>query len=203
MKPATDSATHSVDCGRVALAGLLFAALPAAHAEMSVEALAMLGQNPDVNYPAFAAGDERVASVGDIRFNAFLSPAKPGHGIWGAGVLTQLPTHSNAELGNKNWGLGPTFVVQHMEKGDPWVYGALADNIGSLGSDKQGGSYNNGLMQPFVNDDIPAVFYLASAPILTVNSKADSGQQWTVSLVGGIGKISHLGKLPVKTQLSA
>jgi hypothetical protein len=44
--------------------------------------------------------------------------------------------------------------------------------------------------------------YLTSAPILTVNWKADSGQQWTVPLGGGVGKIFHLGKLPVNTQIA-
>ncbi|MGE5668001.1 MAG: hypothetical protein ACM338_07385, partial [Betaproteobacteria bacterium] len=46
-------------------------------------------------------------------------------------------------------------------------------------------------------------FYLTSAPILTVNWKANGGQQWTVPLGGGVGKIFHLGKLPVNSQVSA
>ena len=44
---------------------------------------------------------------------------------------------------------------------------------------------------------------LTGAPVLTVNWKAASGQQWTVPLGGGIGKIFHLGRLPVNAQLSA
>ena len=89
--------------------------------------------------------------VGDTVFTAFLSPANPGHWIWGAGPVVQIPTNSSSELGNKNWGLGPSFVVLHLEHGDPWVYGVLVNNIWSLTSNKQGGSYNNGLIQPFVN----------------------------------------------------
>ena len=46
-------------------------------------------------------------------------------------------------------------------------------------------------------------FYLTSAPIATVAWKAESGQKWTVPVGGGVGKIFHLGKLPVNTQLSA
>ena len=45
---------------------------------------------------------------------AFLSPANPGEWIWGAGPVLQIPTNSNAELGNKNWGLGASFVVLHI-----------------------------------------------------------------------------------------
>jgi hypothetical protein len=152
--------------------------------------------------PALSPSTERENGLGDIQFNAFLSPANPGEWIWGAGLITQLPTNSNG-LGNKNWGLGPTFVILHLDKGSPWVYGALANNLWSLSSDKEGGSYNNGLIQPFVNYNFPAGFYLTSAPIATVNWNAASGQKWTVPLGGGVGKILHLGKLPVNTQLSA
>ena len=89
--------------------------------------------------------------------------------------LRRFPTNSSEELGNKNWGLGPTAVVLHLEHGNPWVYGVLINNIWSLTSDKQGGSYNNGLIQPFVNYNFPEGFYLTSAPILTVELE---GEQW-------------------------
>jgi hypothetical protein len=158
---------------------------------------------PVISNPSLYPGDDRTNGVGDTVFTAFLSPAVPGHWIWGAGPIVQLPTNSNSELGNKNWGLGPSAVVLHLEKGDPWVYGVLANNIWSLSSNQQGGSYNNGLIQPFVNYNFEGGFYLTSAPIATVNWKADSSQRWTVPLGGGVGKIFHLGKLPVNTQISA
>ena len=158
---------------------------------------------PVISMPALTPNGDRENGLGDIQATAFLSPANPGDWIWGAGVVTQLPTNSDPKLGNDNWGLGPTFVVLHLAKGSPWVYGALFNNIWSLSSDKQGGAYNNGLIQPFVNYNFPAGFYLTSAPVATVNWKADSGQKWTVPLGGGIGKIFHLGKLPVNTQFSA
>ena len=158
---------------------------------------------PVISNPAFSSTTERVNGVGDIQFNAFLSPAKPGEWIWGAGVITQLPTNSDSELGNKNWGLGPTFVVLHLDKGNPWVYGALVNNVWSLSSNKQGGSYNNGLVQPFVNYNFEGGAYLTSSPVVTVNWKAENSQQWTVPLGGGVGKIFHFGPLPVNMQLSA
>jgi len=148
-------------------------------------------------------GDDVADSGFDFdAFTGFLSPAQPDGLIWGAGPVFQLPTDTN-ELGNKNWGLGPSLVVLHLEKGSPWVTGVLVNNIWSLTSNKQGGSYSNGLIQPFVNYNFEGGFYLTSAPIATVAWKADSGQKWTVPLGGGVGKIFHLGKLPVNTQLSA
>jgi hypothetical protein len=157
---------------------------------------------PLIWMPALGPGDDRTNGIGDLQLSAFLSPANPGHWIWGIGAIVQMPTNSNAELGNKNWGLGPTFVVLHLDKGDPWVYGVLINNIWSLTSDKQGGAYNNGLIQPFLNYNFDGGLYLTSGPILTVDWKADSSQRWTVPLGGGVGKIFHLGKLPVNTQIS-
>jgi hypothetical protein len=158
---------------------------------------------PVIRQPDLSPTIDSTTGFGDTVFTAFLSPAQPHGLIWGMGPVLQIPTNSSAELGNKNWGLGPSFVVLRLEKGNPWVYGVLANNIWSLSSSKQGGAYNNGLIQPFVNYNFPAGFYLTSAPIATVNWKADSGQQWTVPLGGGVGKIFHLGKLPVNAQLSA
>ena len=131
---------------------------------------------PVISMPSLAPGDDRTNGIGDIQLTAFLSPANPGAWIWGAGPIFQLPTNSNSELGNKNWGIGPSFVVLHLEKGSPWVYGVLMNNVWSVSGDKQGGSYSNGLIQPFVNYNFPDGFYLTSAPIATVAWKADSGQ---------------------------
>ena len=160
---------------------------------------------PLIWQPGFAAGQGTEFGLGDIQLSAFLSPSKPtAEGIiWGAGAIVQMPTNTDARLGNKNWGLGPTAVVLRIKHGDPWVYGVLANNVWSLSSDERGGAYSNGLLQPFVNYNFKEGFYLTSAPIMTVNWKADSGQQWTVPLGGGVGKIFHLGRLPVNTQLSA
>jgi hypothetical protein len=158
---------------------------------------------PVVWQPALSPTIDSSNGIGDTVFTAFLSPAQPHGLIWGVGPVLQLPTNSSAELGNKNWGLGPSVVVLKLEKGNPWVYGVLANNIWSLSSSKQGGAYNNGLIQPFVNYNFEGGFYLVSGPILTVDWKAASGQQWTVPLGGGIGKIFHLGKLPVNTTLQA
>jgi hypothetical protein len=160
---------------------------------------------PVISMPELAPGIGSLNGIGDVQFSTLLSPANPGHWIWGAGPIFELPTNSNAELGNKNWGLGPEFVMVHMEHGDPWVYGAIVNNIWSLGSNKQGGSYNNALIQPFVNYNIPGGdgLYIVSGPIWTLSWNASAGNQWTVPLGGGVGKIFHFGKLPVNMALHA
>jgi hypothetical protein len=74
---------------------------------------------PFISMPALSPNDSRTNGMGDAQFTAFLSPANPGHWIWGAGGIVQMPTHSDSELGNDNWGLGPSFVLLHLEKGNP------------------------------------------------------------------------------------
>ena len=160
---------------------------------------------PVIHMPTLGPEIGSKDGTGDTVFTAFLSPANPGHWIWGAGPVVQIPTNSSSELGNKNWGLGPSAVVLHLDHDDPWVYGVLVNNIWSVSSDKTGGAFNNGLIQPFVNYNFKEHegLYLTSSPILTVDWKAEHGQQWTVPIGGGIGKIFHFGKLPVNASLAA
>jgi hypothetical protein len=158
---------------------------------------------PLVWNPSLGPGIDGKNGLGDIQFSAFLSPANPGNWIWGIGPIAQLPTNSDSQLGNRNWGLGPTAVVLHLEKGSPWVYGVLVNNVWSLTSDQQGGAYNNGLIQPFLNYNFAGGAYLTTSPILTVDWKAESSQRWTVPIGGGVGKIFHFGRLPVNTQIGA
>ncbi len=155
---------------------------------------------PIISQPGLAPGQERVNGLGDIQFTGFLSPAVPKGGvIWGAGPIFQLPTHTDNALGNDRWGLGPSVVILHVEKGDPWLYGFLVNNVWSVGGSSSSPAYNNFLLQPFLNYNFSGGFYLTSSPIITSNWKSDG---WTVPLGGGVGKIFHLGRLPVNTQLS-
>ena len=158
---------------------------------------------PVIWMPSLGPDTPAKNGFGDIEFTAFLSPANPGEWIWGVGPIVQLPTDSGSEFGNRNWGLGPSGVVLHLKHGDPWVYGVLVNNVWSVSGNRQGGSYSNGLIQPFVNYNFEGGLYLTSSPILTVEWDAPSSQRWTVPLGGGVGKIFHLDKLPVNTQISA
>jgi len=158
---------------------------------------------PLISQPELTPMDDSTFGLGDTQFSAFLSPANASGWIWGVGAVVQAPTHTDSALGNNNWGAGPTAVALHLEAGSPWVYGALVNNIWSLDNSDQP-SYNNGLIQPFLNYNFKGGSYLTSAPIITANWDAhDNGDTWTVPVGGGVGKIFHFGRLPVNTQISA
>ena len=153
--------------------------------------------------PALYPGQGSTFGLSDIQFSALLSPAVPKGVIWGVGGITQLPTNTSDVLGNDRWGLGPTAVVLKITPGSPWVYGALANNVWSVTHSNSSPPINQMLVQPFLNYNFKGGAYLTTSPIITANWQADSGNTWTVPLGGGVGKIFHLGKLPVNTQVSA
>jgi hypothetical protein len=59
-------------------------------------------------------------------------------------------------------------------------------------------------MQPFVNYNSTGGLYYCFSPVITADWKASGGNQWTVPLGGGVGKIFKIGgKLPLNLQAQA
>ena len=57
--------------------------------------------------------------------------------------------------------------------------------------------------QPFVNYNMKDGWYLSSSPTITSNWSAESSQQWTIPIGGGVGRVFHIGKQPVNASLRA
>jgi len=160
---------------------------------------------PLISQPATMPDQDREFGLGDIQFSAFFSPKKPTSNgwIWGAGPIAQLDTATDDRLGQGKWGLGPSAVA--LKSDGPWVYGALVNNIWSVAGDDDRADVNNMLIQPFINYNFPKHpgRYLTTAPIITANWEADSGNRWVVPIGLGIGQITKFGKQPVNLQASA
>jgi len=138
--------------------------------------------------------------LGDTTFTAFLSPQKPGKIIWGVGPVLLIPTATDDVLGADKWGAGPSVVVLTMH--GHWVIGSLFSNVWSFaGSGDQ--DVNLFTWQYFINYNLADGWYLTSAPIITANWEAPSGEEWTVPFGGGVGKIFKIGKQPMNAQASA
>ncbi len=58
-------------------------------------------------------------------------------------------------------------------------------------------------LQYFINYNMEGGWYLSSAPVITSNWEADSGDQWTVPFGGGVGRVFKIGKQPVNAKLAA
>ncbi|HUO52178.1 MAG TPA: hypothetical protein VMT93_06655 [Gemmatimonadaceae bacterium] len=143
------------------------------------------------------------AGMGDINLSLFLSPAKPGKVIWGAGAAFGLPTRTYPLLGSALWSAGPSIVVLTMP--GHFVLGLLAQNTWSFAGPSDQPSINYFYSQVFINYNIGKTgWYLLTQPIITADWTQPSNNQWTVPLGGGVGYIHRFGKLPpLNLQLSA
>lgn len=155
---------------------------------------------PVIYQPSMGPGMDSEFGLGDIQYQAFFSPAKPGKLIWGVGPVFQFPTATDDVLGADKWCIGGGAVALKSE--GPWVYGALANNIWSVGGSGPA-DVNQMLIQPFVNYNMDDGWYISTAPILTANWEANSSNRWTIPIGAGVGKITRLGKLPLNIQLAA
>ena len=153
---------------------------------------------PIITQPSFTGGSS-TTGLGNLTMTAFLSPRSPGAVIWGVGPVASFPTATSPLLGSQStWGLGPSVVVLTMP--GPWVLGIIANQIWSVA----GASASTFLLQYFVNFNFgQSGWYLTSAPILTADWNAASGQQWVVPFGAGGGKLFRLGKVPFNCNVSA
>jgi hypothetical protein len=150
---------------------------------------------PVIQVPDLAPGVDGTSGVGDVQLSLFLSPAKAGPVIWGAGPAVSFPTASQEILGTKKVSAGPTVVVLRSQ--GHWLFGTLVQNLFSVAGPTARPDVNQMLMQPFVNYNLRHGWYLTSSPIITANWEVNSNQRWVVPVGGGFGKIVHFGKLPV------
>ena len=73
---------------------------------------------------------QRTNGMGDTVTSVFLSPARSGKLIWGAGPVLLVPTATNNALGTEKFGLGPS-VVALVQPGR-WTTGVLWNQIWSV-----------------------------------------------------------------------
>jgi hypothetical protein len=150
---------------------------------------------PVIQVPDLAPGVDGTAGVGDVQLSLFLSPAKAGAVIWGAGPVISFPTASQEILGTKKVSVGPTVVVLRSQ--GHWLFGTLVQNLFSVAGPAARPDVNQMLLQPFANYNLRHGWYLTSSPIITANWEVIPNQRWVVPVGGGVGKIVHFGKLPV------
>ena len=142
-----------------------------------------------------------INGIGDITQSLFLSPSHPGALIWGVGLVYTIPSASDAILGTGKTLAGPT-VVALVTPGH-WVIGALVNNQWSVAGDPNRKNVNTFLAQPFVNYNMVGGWFLTYSPIITADWTAPSGQQWTVPVGGGFGRVFKIEGQAYNASISA
>ncbi|MGD8414249.1 MAG: neuromedin U, partial [Candidatus Latescibacterota bacterium] len=126
----------------------------------------------------------------------FLSPAEAANPTWGVGAAMYLPTASNPEvLGTGQFSLGPTGVVFYSR--GKFTLGGVANNVWSIAGDSDRSDVNLLYIQYFVNYNLGNGWAVGTAPIVTANWMADSGEEWSVPWGAQVSKVTHFGTRPV------
>ena len=141
-----------------------------------------------------------VFGLGDITYQGFFSPKKPGKFIWGLGPQLGMPTGMD-RLTSNQWTAGPAAVGLVMP--GQWVVGLLVSNVWNIGGGYDNAPDVNALTaQYFINYNMKGGWYLSSAPTITANWEADNDDTWTVPFGGGVGRVFKIGKQPVNMKLA-
>lgn len=139
--------------------------------------------------------------LGNIQYQGFISPASPGKVIWGAGPVFELPTNTNEAVGTDTWSAGPAALLLTMPGN--WVLGLLVQNLWDFAKDSGESDINKAVVQPIINYNFSDGWYVSATTTMTADWEADSGEEWTVPLGGGVGRLVRFSKFPVDFKLMA
>src|SRR5277367_3264667 len=150
---------------------------------------------PIVWQPNVGQNSQGWFGFGDMNPTFFFSPAKPHKLIWGVGPTFVIPTATADQLGQGKLSMGPGVVL--LTTPGHWVIGTLINNVWSVAGPHERPVVNQMLLQWFVNYNMKKGWYLVTSPIVTADWRASSGNQWTVPMGGGVGRIMKIGFQPV------
>ena len=135
-----------------------------------------------------------VFGLGDIIHASLLTPAKKTNYIWGAGLMLSIPTATDGRLGSGKWAIGP--AVRLTYRSEPWSLSALAGNRWSFAGDADRAEVNQLMIRGLIRRHLPNNWFFVSAPIITSNWNAISGERWLVPVGGGFGKVFDINSRP-------
>ena len=128
----------------------------------------------------------KVFGLGDLTDAVVLSPNNSRSFQWGVGLAVGVPTATDPVLGSGKWQLGPAFRLSWVT--DLWRVGVLAADRWSVAGDPDRAETHQLLARGLIRRRLGERWFFISAPIITANWNAPSGQRWLVPLGGGVGR---------------
>lgn len=110
--------------------------------------------------------------LGDTVQSLFLTPAKAGVLVWGAGGVLLVPTATDSLLGGGKWGVGPTGVV--LKQMGPWTVGGLVNHIWSFAGDGGRNDISATFLNPFFSHTSKSAFTYGASADITYDWNSDS-----------------------------
>jgi hypothetical protein len=81
------------------------------------------------------------------------------------------------------------------------VVGGVASQLWRIAGSTDTDPINSFFVQPFINYNLKRGWAISTAPAITANWDAESGQVWTVPLGLGVSKVTSIGKQPMSVAL--
>jgi len=144
---------------------------------------------------------DRTTGLGDYTGTYWLSPPSGGNLTWGLGATVLFPTATKPAFGADKWGAGPSGVVVWTP--GSWVTAIVLSNTWSFAGNEERADVNQLYSQLVANLNLGSGWYVTSAPVITANWNAESGDRWTVPLGGGAGRSFRIGSLPNDLRVQA
>lgn len=127
------------------------------------------------------------AGLGSTTASAFFSPVESKKFIWGFGPAFLVPTTTNAFLGSKKFGVGPTALILKQTHG--LTFGALANQLWSIGGDVNSPAVNQLFLQPFLTYNWKSGAGLGGNAEITQNWNAGTTTAFINPTLSGVTKL--------------
>jgi hypothetical protein len=139
-----------------------------------------------------------VFGLTDLTDAVLYKPNQEGKFQWAVGIGLGIPIATDDRLGSGKWLAGPAAQFNYVD--GPWRLGIIMANRWSFAGDSDRADVNQFLARGLVRYQLNEKWFFVSAPIITANWDAASGQKWMVPLGGGFGRSVSFGK--TKSNLS-
>ena len=143
----------------------------------------------------------RSTAFGDTALMQLVSPGSNLVGDWllGFGPTWVFPTAGSDFTGQDQYQVGPAALVGYLS--EKWIVGGLFQNWWSFaGSDKRPNVAQMNF-QPFASYFLADGWSVGYSGNILANWKNSAGSDWTVPIGVSVGKVTKLGKLPVRIAL--
>jgi hypothetical protein len=141
----------------------------------------------------------KVFGLGDLADALIYSRTTAGGLTWGIGAGVGVPMATDPSLGSGKWQAGPAFRLGYLA--GPWQLALLGMNRWSFAGDKDRADVHQLLMRGIVRRELGERWFFISAPIITANWNAGSGEKWLVPLGGGLGRNFQLTRTRMNVSL--
>ncbi len=150
----------------------------------------------DLNEPDFFDGSD--TGFGDIVLGVGVGPQKDDGWLYGLGGSFIFPTASHSDMGSGKWQAGPAGILFYLDK--KFLTGVLAQQWWSYAGSSNRSSTNHASFLCYFVYNLENNWQLRYNPNIIVDWKAD-GDKVLFPIGLGVGKMTKIGKLPVKFML--